>query len=97
MILSFANEGTEDIYNGVNSRSALRTLPTNLCDVARRKLDMIDEATSLDALRVPPRKRLEALVGNRKGFHSIRINSQYRLVFRWVEGGAEEVEIVDYH
>ena len=97
MILSFANEGTEDMYNGVNSRAAVRTLPTNLCDVARRKLDMLDAATTLEALRVPPRNRLEALVGNRKGFHSIRINSQYRIVFRWIDAGAEEVEIVDYH
>jgi proteic killer suppression protein len=97
MILSFANEGTEDVYNGVSSRAATRTLPTNLCDVARRKLDMLDAASTLDALRVPPGNRLEALLGNRKGFHSVRINSQYRVVFRWVEGGAEEVEIVDYH
>jgi proteic killer suppression protein len=97
MILSFADEGTEDIYNGINSRTAVKTLPTNLCDVARRKLDLLDAATTLDALRVPPRNRLEALHADRKGFHSIRINSQYRVVFRWVEGGAEDVEIVDYH
>jgi proteic killer suppression protein len=97
MILSFADEGTEDIYNGINSRTAGKTLPTLLFDVARRKLDLLDAATSLEALRVPPRNRLEALHGNRKGFHSIRINDQFRVVFRWTEGGAEDVEIVDYH
>jgi len=63
----------------------------------RRKLRMIEIASTLDDLRVPPGNRLEALKGGRAGQHSIRINDQWRICFRWVEGAAEDVEIVDYH
>lgn len=65
--------------------------------VARRKLEMIDAAQNLEDLRVPPGNRLEALSGDRKGQHSVRINRQWRICFVWREGGAEGVEIVDYH
>ena len=68
-----------------------------LAKVARRKLLYLDAATSLNDLRSPPGNRLEALKGNRKGQHSIRINDQYRICFVWLDGGAESVEIVDYH
>ena len=64
---------------------------------ARRKLEMIEAAEGLDGLRVPPSNRLEALRGDRKGQCSIRINDQFRICFRWVDDGAEDVEIVDYH
>ena len=64
---------------------------------ARRKLKMLDDATSLNDLAAPPRNRLEALRGDRKGQHSIRINDQYRICFEWRDGDAHDVEIVDYH
>lgn len=69
----------------------------NIADVARRKLRQLEIAGRLDDLRVPPGNRLEALKGNRAGQHSIRINDQWRLCFRWTTSGAEDVEIVDYH
>ncbi|MEN9784115.1 MAG: hypothetical protein RJA24_1458 [Pseudomonadota bacterium] len=70
---------------------------TNIADVARRKLRQLEIAARLDDLRVPPGNRLEALKGNRVGQHSIRINDQWHLCFRWTTSGAEDVEIVDYH
>lgn len=97
MILSFADAGTEDVFHGRASRKARRTCPVALWPVARRKLDMLDAATVLDDLRVPPANRLEALKGDRRGQHSIRINERYRVCFRWSAQGAEEVGIVDYH
>ena len=69
----------------------------NIAVVARRKLRQLQIAGRLDDLRVPPGNRLEALKGNRRGQHSIRINDQWRVCFRWVDAGAEDVEIVDYH
>jgi proteic killer suppression protein len=69
----------------------------NIAKGAWRKLDMLDAAVTLDDLRSPPGNRLEALVGDRKGQHSIRINDQFRICFRWTEAGPEDVEIVDYH
>lgn len=65
--------------------------------MARRKLDLVDSATSLDDLRIPPNNRLEVLVGDRQGQYSIRINDQYRICFIWTVNGAKMVEIVDYH
>lgn len=97
MIQSFKNIGTEDIYNGSNSADARRLLPRSLWNVAVRKLDQIDAAAALDDLRIPPGNRLEALKADRLGHHSIRINDQYRICFKWSELGAEAVEIVDYH
>jgi proteic killer suppression protein len=97
MIGSFADPGTEDIFNGRNSAEARRTLPRDLWKTAFRKLDQINVAVSLDDLKVPPGNRLEALRGDRSGEHSIRINDQYRICFQWTEGAAEAVEIVDYH
>jgi proteic killer suppression protein len=72
-------------------------LPPELQRVALRKLRILDAATSLDDLRIPPANRLEKLAGDRRGQHSIRINDQWRICFRWSNGDAEEVEIVDYH
>ena len=97
MIHSFKNNGSEDIYNGRNSSDARRLLPRSLWNVAVRKLDQIDSAVALDDLRVPPGNRFEALKADRLGQHSIRINDQYRICFKWGESGAAEVEIVDYH
>lgn len=97
MIQSFAGKGTEDVYNGLATRHARRTCPTSLWPVARRKLDQLSAATGLQDLRSPPNNQLEALKGDRKGQHSIRINSQYRVCFSWSSAGPEQVEIVDYH
>ena len=97
MILSFRNTATEDIFNGEDTKKARKVCPRNLWNVARRKLDLVDSATSLDDLRVPPNNSLEVLVGDRQGQYSIRINDQYRICFIWTVNGAEMVEIVDYH
>ena len=97
MILSFANRGTEDVFNGVESRRARQTCPVELFAVARRKLDQLNAARVLEDLRAPPANRLEALKGDRRGQHSIRINDQLRICFTWSPTGPSGVEIVDYH
>jgi proteic killer suppression protein len=97
MIRSFANSGTEDVFDGVSSKGSRQTCPTRLWRIARRKLDQVNQAQRLDDLRAPPANRLEPLRGDRRGQHSIRINDQYRLCFRWTNHGPEDVEIVDYH
>jgi len=97
MIRQFADSGTEDIFNGKNSREARRTCPRSLWRVATRKLDQLDSAGNLDDLKVPPGNRLEPLKNDRKGQFSIRINRQYRICFAWNDDGPSDVEIVDYH
>ncbi|MCM0592400.1 MAG: type II toxin-antitoxin system RelE/ParE family toxin [Gloeotrichia echinulata IR180] len=97
MILSFKDKGTEDIFDGNDSKDARKTCPVNLWNVAQRKLDQLNAAISLDDMKVPPGNRLEALKGEKKGQYSIRINAQYRMCFVWTATGASEVEIVDYH
>lgn len=97
MIQSFDDRGTEDVYDGTDSRSARRTCPQSIWRVARRKLDQLDAVTRLDALRIPRGNYLEPLEGDRQGQHSIRINDQYRICFIWTEAGPERVEITDYH
>jgi toxin HigB-1 len=97
MIISFKNEATEDIFNGVASKKALKACPESRWNVAKRKLDQLNFAVSLEDLRIPPGNQLEALEGDRQGQHSIRINQQYRICFIWTDDGAENVEIVDYH
>ncbi len=97
MIRSFADPATEDVFNGRDSRRARRACPASLWAVAVRKLDQLDSVGALDDLRVPPGNRLERLRGDRRGQYSIRVNQQYRVCFRWVEGAPADVEIVDYH
>ena len=96
-IKSFGNKGTEDVFDGKDTRNARKTCPTELLRVARRKLEQVNAVTQLKSLAVPPGNQLEALKGNRKGQHSIRINDQYRVCFVWSDAGATKVEIVDYH
>jgi proteic killer suppression protein len=96
MILSFADQATEDLYNGENSREA-RRFPRELWRVAARKLDMVQAAHELVDLRSPPGNRLEALKGRLVGMHSIRINDQYRIIFKWTGHGADKVQVLDYH
>mgnify|MGYP001359258683 CR=1 FL=1 len=93
MIRSFASAETERVFLGRVSRR----LPTDIQRVARRKLRVLDSASSLNDLWAPPGNRLEALRGVRSGQHSIRINDQWRICFRWEDSGADDVEIVDYH
>ena len=93
MIKSFQDKETEKIFH----RHFSGKLPQNVQHLARRKLVMLDAAPELNALRVPTGNRLEALKGNRKGQHSIRINVQWRICFKWKAGDAYDVEIADYH
>jgi len=97
MIQSLLNKETEDIFDGKNSKSARKTLPSSTWNIASRKLDQLDSIRSLNELKVPPGNRLESLSGNRKGQFSIRINDQYRICFNWEETGSCNVEITDYH
>lgn len=97
MIRSFANRGTEDVFNGENTSAARRSCPRSIWPVAFRKLDQLDSATEIGDLRIPPANRLEALKGDRREQYSIRINERYRVCFRWTQAGPQEVEIVDYH
>ena len=97
MIRSFASDGVKDVFAGVDSRPARRVCPRTLWAIARRKLDRLNAAETLVGLRVPPGNRLEALKGDRKGQHSIRINDQFRLCFVWTDDGPADVDIVDYH
>ena len=97
MILSFKDDGTEDIFNGKRTKKARKSCPEKLWKLARRKLELLDSVISLQELLVPPGNRLEALKGRRLGQYSIRINDQYRICFKWRDQGPDEVEIVDYH
>ncbi len=93
MIRSFADDDTERIWRGLR----VRRFPPDVQAVALRKLMLIDAAERIDDLRVPPGNRLEALKGDRRGQWSIRINSQWRVCFKWMKGYAENIEIIDYH
>ena len=93
MLKSFASKETERVWHGIRSRS----LPDDVQRIARRKLRMINNAQDISDLRVPPENRLEALKGNRIGQHSARINQQWRICFKWHDGDAYNIEIVDYH
>jgi proteic killer suppression protein len=92
-IKSFKNRATEAIFQG----KFVKRVGSDVAKIALRKLTYLHAATMLDQLRVPPGNQLEALVKDRKGQHSIRVNDQFRICFRWREGDAYEVELVDYH
>jgi proteic killer suppression protein len=93
VIRSFRDRGTERLWQ----RERVKSLDSRVLRAALRKLAILDAAVDLDDLRVPPGNRLEALKGDRKGQHSIRINDQWRICFTWTDTGPEDVEIVDYH
>ena len=97
MIRSFETAGTEDVFNGRNTKDARKTCPRDLWRVAARKLEQLDSVEQLEELRIPPGNRLEALTGDRKGQHGIRVNDLFRVCFIWTEEGPSSVEIVDYH
>lgn len=92
MIASFADKDTADLFAGKRVKRF-----ANIAAIAERKLQQLDSATKLEALRAPPGNRLEKLSGDRAGQHSVRINDQWRLCFVWKEDGVHDVEIVDYH
>jgi len=96
MIVSFGDAATEDLYHG-RPTAAARRVPSTIIGAALRKLDMLNAAKNLQDLRSPPGNRLERLVGNLEGFHSIRINDQWRVVFCWEGSDAHDVRIADYH
>lgn len=96
MIVSFGDKATRDVFDGTDSRDA-RSIPKQLWGVACRKLDMLNAAQDLMDLKAPPANHLERLKGDLIGFWSIRVNGQYRLVFKFTNGNAEQVRIVDYH
>ena len=96
MIRTIADDATRDIWNGVNSKAA-RGIPRAIWPVIRRKLDQIDAVTRLEDLNVPPGNRLHALSGDLAGYHAIRVNDQYRVVFRFEGPDAYDVRCTDYH
>ncbi len=93
MIRSFKDSETRQVYNGFFSKK----LPSDIQSVARRKLRMVDAARAITDLRIPPGNRLEQLHGDLEGYWSIRINDQYRVIFMYEDGGADNVQITDYH
>lgn len=93
MIISFGSKETEMIWDGFR----VKKLPIDIQRNGRRKLRMLNNAQSIKDLRIPPSNRLEKLTGNLNQFYSIRINSQWRIIFQWESGNAKQVEIIDYH
>lgn len=93
MIVSFNDRASQDIFNGV----ARKACPQALWPIARRKLDFLDAVIEIEELRIPPGNRLEPLSAHRQGQHSIRMNEQYRLCFKWGPSGPFDVEVTDYH
>lgn len=93
MILTFGDKNTELIWQGLR----VKNLPLEIQNVGRRKLRMLNNSQTINDLRIPPSNRLEKLGGNLDGFYSIRVNDQWRIIFRWIEGQSEEVQIIDYH
>lgn len=93
MIKSFKDDLTKSVWD----RRRVKGFPSDIFKTARRKLGFLEDAIDINDLRVPPGNRLEALKGNRLGQHSIRINDQWRVCFKWIEGNAFDVEITDYH
>ena len=92
--MRFQKRSIQQFYeNGVHAKS----VPAELRKIVHRKLTYLEAATSLDALRVPPSNHLEKLKGDLEGFYSIRVNSEYRIIFRWTDEGADNVDVVDYH
>ena len=96
MIVSFADRATKALFHGQVGKG-IRRIPPDIRSVAVRKLDLLNAAAGLDDLKAPPGNRLEALKGELRGRHSIRINDLWRVVFRWEKGDTHEIEIIDYH
>jgi len=97
MIRSFRNRGTQDVFDGLDTKVARRVCPPALWERARRRLSQLDYASGLEDLRLPSSNRLHALKSDRQGQHSISIDLEYRICFHWTPAGPEGVEITDYH
>ena len=93
MIISFGDKDTHKIWDG----ERVKSFSTGIQDIARRKLRMLNSSQDINDLMVPPSNRLEKLKGKLKEFYSIRVNNQWRIIFKWINGNAELVEIIDYH
>lgn len=93
MILSFGSKDTQKIWDG----ERVKKLPNEIQEIGRRKLRMLNNSQNLVDLQIPPSNKLEKLKGNRKEFYSIQVNDQWRLIFKWDNGNASNVEIIDYH
>jgi proteic killer suppression protein len=93
MIISFSNKETKKIWEG----ERIKTLSIELQEIARRKLRMLNSSQSLTDLTIPPSNRLEKLSGDLKEYYSIRVNNQWRIIFKWNEGNSENVKLIDYH
>ena len=93
MVTSFGDKDTKKIWEG----ERVKSLSTEIQEIARRKLRMLNNSQDLNDLLIPPSNRLEKLKGNLKDFYSIRINNKWRIIFKWNNGNADEVEITDYH
>ena len=93
MILTFGDRDTELIWNGIR----VKNLPIDIQNIGRRKLRMLNNSQTIMDLKIPPSNRLEKLSGKLKDFYSIRINNQWRIIFKWNDGQSEDVKIVDYH
>ncbi len=93
MLTSFGNKNTQKIWEG----ERVKGLPTELQEIARRKLRMLNNSQNLTDLMIPPSNRLEKLKGTLKNFYSIRVNDQWRIIFKWNNVNADEVELIDYH
>jgi proteic killer suppression protein len=96
MIASFGDRATEDLFHGRRSARVWR-YPREVCRAAIVKIDLLNAATAIQDLRSPPGNRLKALRGDMRGWYSIRVNDQWRLVFRWSDGDAHDVRLTDYH
>ncbi len=97
MIKTFKSKDAENIFDGIENHATKKLLPINLHDKAQRLFDQINASTKIETLRVPPGNHLEKLKGKLKGYWSIRINKQWRIIFKWENGDALDVDIVDYH
>jgi proteic killer suppression protein len=93
MIISFGSKDTEKVWNG----ERVTKWPLEIQSIGRRKLRMLNNSQNISDLRIPPSNRLEKLGGNLKEYYSIRINNQWRIIFKWENGQSSEVEIIDYH
>jgi toxin HigB-1 len=93
MIISFGSRETEKIWNGIR----VKKIPLEIQSAGRRKLRMLNNSQNITDLQIPPSNRLEKLSGNYKDFYSIRINKQWRIIFKWNQGNAEQASIIDYH
>lgn len=96
-IKNIKGQGTQDIFDGKNSKAAGQTIGQTAQAAAKRKLDALNAAVKLEDLKSPPGNRLHELTGDLAGFHAINVNDQYRVIFRWTDEGPADVQIVDYH